>query len=62
MSRALLYIRGIDQHAVKLPAMLSDAAQRRDTERRQSELTEQLTQMVDTLKVDTYNNLTGESA
>ena len=40
--------------------MLSDAEQRRENERRQRELTEQLIQMVDTLKVDTYNNLTGE--
>lgn len=56
--KALLYTRGIDQHAIKLPAMLSDAQKRRDTERRQRELTEELTQLVDALKVDTYNNLT----
>ena len=41
--------------------MLSDAEQRRATERRQRELTEELARQVDSLKVDTYNNLTGES-
>ncbi|XP_043223998.1 tetratricopeptide repeat protein 9C-like isoform X1 [Amphibalanus amphitrite] len=56
--KALLYIRGIDQHAVKLPAMLGNARQQRDREQRQSELTEELTGSVDALKVDTYNNLT----
>jgi len=55
--KALLYVRGIDQHAVKLPQMIASLQQQREREARQRELTEELTELVDNLRVDICNNL-----